>query len=97
MEKEKRIKIQPAEMLDRTLPYPYFIDKDGLIGRQDFWKGKPYKLLGFSKMPKTGSMKLSFKDFWKEPKKAIGMYPVFTDKDDDWTTSFNEIESVKLI
>ena len=93
----KKIKIQPKEQEDFTLPYPYFIDEKGLVGRQDFWKGKPYKLLGFSKVPIAGTIELSFKDFWKNSKKAIGMFPVFKDKKYNWTTSTIAIESIDKI
>lgn len=94
MKEKKKIKIQPQEIDDGTLPYPYFIDNEGLVGRQDFWKGNPYRLLGFSKMPEAGDMELSFEYFWKIPEKAIGMYPVFADKRNNWTTQTNVIESV---
>ena len=31
------------------LPYPFFVeeDADGTIGRQDFWKGNPARVVGF--------------------------------------------------
>ena len=90
-----KIKIQPKELKDFTLPYPYFIDKDGYVGRQDFWKGKPYKLLGFSKEAKAGKIELNFVSFWKKPSQAVNMYPVFADKKDNWATLLNKIESVE--
>ena len=92
-----RVKIQPRELKDLTLPYPYFVSSRGLIGRQDFWKGKPYKLLGFSAVPKAGSIDLMFSEFWKKPQLAVGMYPVFSDKNDNWTTLKDDIANVSVI
>jgi len=92
-----RIKVQPEELKDKTLPYPYFIEKDGLVGRQDFWKGKPYRLLGFSKKPVAGDIELIFAEFWKSPKKATGMYAVFTSKRGQWTTSTIIIDRIEKI
>lgn len=89
-----RIKIQPAERPDMTLPYPYFIESGGYVGRQDFWEGNPYKLLGFNDTSKVGDIKLSFEEFWKKPEKAIGMYPVFSTAQDEWWTYKDAIESI---
>jgi len=86
--------LQPEERSDGFLPYPYFIKSDALVGRQDFWKGKPLKLLGFSKIPKAGDIDLMFGDFKKNTSKAIGMYPVFANKDNNWVTYSEQIESV---
>lgn len=76
---------------DSTLPYPYFIDKKGLVGRQDFWKGKPYKLLGFSFLPEAGDINIFLEDAIKNPNLVIGRYPVFADKDDNWFTQLDPV------
>ena len=80
-----------------TLPYPYHVDGKGLVGRQDFWKGRPSKLLGFNGSPKSGSIDLSFKEFIKNTSKARGKYPVFECKNGDWFTSNDRTASVRLI
>jgi len=92
-----RIKIQQKELADHFLPYPYFIEKGGLISRQDFWQGNPYKLLGFSKKPKAGSIDLTFKDFWKKPGECVGMFPVFSTAQDTWTTHKIAIASFETL
>ena len=98
MEQDKTIvKIQPAERSDMTLPYPYFIDSDGYVGKQEFWQGHPYKLIGFSKTPTAGTMELTFSEFWKDPKQAIKMFPVMSNTEDDWFTVLEHIESVDTI
>lgn len=91
------IHIQPKELPNGTLPYPYFIKKDGKVGRQDFWKGNPSHLIGFSSLPKSGNVDLVFQDFWSSPEKAVGMYPVFADKDNEWVTKTDPIQSVEKI
>lgn len=92
-----RIKIQPQELPDMTLPYPYFIEKDGMVGRQDFWKGNPKKLIGFSPQPSTGSILVFRTAFFDNPESAVGLYPVFEADDGHWFTQTNPIESVKVL
>ena len=93
----KIISIQQKSQPNGTRPYPYFISKDGKVGRQDFWKGHPSKLLGFSKKPVSGEMEVVLQDFFFNPKQVIGMYPVFMDKNNKWFTSKDAIESIERI
>ncbi len=92
-----RIKIQPQELDDMTLPYPYFINEDGSVGRQDFWKGNPKKLIGFSAQPSTGSILVFRNMFFEKPEAAVGLYPVFEADDGHWFTQTNPIESVRVL
>lgn len=99
-----KIKIQPEG--DRAeLPYPFFIDSLGLVGRQDFWKGKPYRLIGFNGKPKTGHDKktIDFVMFWNNPEKCIGLYPIFEhcseqngNGDSEWFTYTQPIKSIDI-
>ena len=96
-------RIQQKELGDKTLPYPYFIGVSGLVGRQDFWKGKPHKLLGFHDKPDTGDINLPFEEFKLNIKKAIGMYPVFEHKETilghkgtKWVTHTNPVEFIEV-
>ena len=93
----KKIRIQPTEQRGGVWPYPYFIEENGNVGRQDFWKGKPEKLLGFSSKPEAGDISLNLEGFWKNPEAAIGMYPVFADKADKWVTNTIPVESVEIL
>ena len=93
---KKIIQIQPHDVYGGHLPYPYFIDEKGLVGRQDFWKGKPFRLIGFNGQPTTGDIDVSFNDFWQNPKIAVGMYPVFTDKKKNWFTHQLAIVSFRI-
>ncbi|KKN18190.1 hypothetical protein LCGC14_0958260 [marine sediment metagenome] len=92
----KTITIQPKEQEDFKLPYPFHISEDGSVGRQDFWKGKPQRLLGFNNKPEAGDIKLFGAEFRKNPKLAIGMYPVFKNKGGGWVTHTIPIESVRV-
>lgn len=75
-------------------PYPYFVNSDGLVERQDFWRGTPHKLVGFCKKRGTGELDLPLFDFLESPQKAVGMYPVFENKNGEWGTYGSPIESI---
>jgi len=80
------LEIQPEESGD-VLPYPWFITKDGMVGRQDFWRGKPAQLVGFVFEPDTtGDVDLSFDQFWADGTDAVGMFPVFAHADGSFNT-----------
>jgi hypothetical protein len=90
------IRIQPQEREDKTLPYPFFIDEKGFVGRQDFWRGKPLKLIGFSTVPKTGEMDVTLSDFLEVPDCCIEMYPVMEWEDGTWHTYKDKIMSFEI-
>lgn len=96
LKKIRSITIQPAspEADPLLMPYPYHIEPDGKVARQDFWKGRPLKLLGFNKTNQTGDISLMRSEWMKNPKRAIGMFPVFANKGDEWTTSRVAISDV---
>lgn len=91
------IEIQPQEQNNHFLPYPFFIDEEGMVGRQDFWKGKPKRLLGFNDTPFAGDITLHKKAFFENPKLAIGKYPVMKNKNGGWVTHQTPIESVRVL
>jgi hypothetical protein len=92
---ESCIAIQP-ETRNGVMPYPYFvIESDGAIGRQDYWKGRPTKLIGFSDEAGTAAVELSFEAFVDRPADAVGKYPVFEHADGQWYTAETWIESIR--
>ena len=95
---EKRIPLQPKERPDMTLPYPYFIDEKGGVGRQDFWKGKPLRLQGFNPRNVSGVVKgtIGLEDFLKNPKRAIGMFPIFEHKGGAFFTYGDPIQTITV-
>lgn len=92
-----RIKLQPQELPDMTLPYPYFVEEDGSVGRQDFWKGNPKKLLGFSAEPVAGQINKTLAELFDDPWMCQGFYPVFENADGEWVTQTNPIETAKFV
>lgn len=95
----KKYRIQPAERSDLSLPYPFFVTEDGLVGRQDFWKGKPYKLIGFngSSANKNVEPACGLEEFLQDPTLAVGKYPIFEHEDGEWYTYEDKIDSVKEV
>lgn len=94
-----KYRLQPRELDDMTLPYPYFIDENALVGRQDFWKGHPYKLLGFNSTANAGDIDVikflsGEKIETKDIKKGVGNYAVFSDASDKWFTLETPIELI---
>lgn len=97
----KTITIQPAQRKDGTLPYPFFLDEKGYVGRQDFWKGSPHMLIGFNSKPINGydPKSIDVQAFMKDPQKAVGLYPIFAHKEGkgmEWYTYKDPIESVSV-
>lgn len=91
--------LQPKQRPNGQLPYPYFIDETGMVGRQDFWKGEPLELIGVDINPTDHGMSgksIDLKDILKDPEKAIGMYPIFKNSNDEWHTYDEPIESVSV-
>jgi hypothetical protein len=85
------------------LPYPYIVDENGLVGRQDFWKGNPYKLLGFNSRPVSGEMDVAqFIQLYmsdlpipaEDIMLGVGNYGVFSTKDNQWFTMTEPFASV---
>lgn len=83
---DEKLVIQPEES-GGVLPKPFFIGKDGLVGRQDFWRGAPAQLVGFVHRPDTtGEIDLEFDEFWADGDAALGMCPVFAHADGTFNT-----------
>lgn len=95
---KKTITIQPKQRPDGRLPYPFHISETGRVGRQDFWKGSPLKLIGFNPKPNNETVKetITVWAFLKKPKSAIGMYPIFAHKNGEWYTYQDPIESISI-
>lgn len=80
------ITIQPGNTSDGTydvrqpLPYPYHVNAEtGDVGRQDFWKGDPARVLGFQRTADRQRIDLLWEDAAKDPQQIVGMYPVLLD------------------
>lgn len=80
------ITLQPGNTADGTydvhqpLPYPYHVDAEtGLVGRQEFWKGAPFRVLGFQREATRQQVDLWWIDVPADPDQVVGMYPVLLD------------------
>lgn len=77
------IRIQPANTLTgeydvhRPQPYPYFIEPNGDVARQDVWQGDPAALIGFQRREDVQTVDLTNEEFQADPQRAVGMFPVF--------------------
>ncbi len=85
----KIITVQPSPVVDHItpdgteltrLPYPYHVAEDGSVQRQDFWRGEPSAIVGFQRRVDVQSVDLYWEDAWKDPQKAVGMYPVLAER-----------------
>lgn len=66
-----------GEVVEGTrLPYPLHVLEDGLVLRQDFWKGDPWRVIGFAARVDVHRIDLTWEAAWAEPERAIGMYLV---------------------
>lgn len=81
------------------LPYPFFIEENGNVGRQDFWRGKPLRLQGFNPTRVSGVVEgtIGLEDFFKDPQRAVGMYPIMEHEGGDFFTYGDPIESVEKL
>lgn len=93
---EKIITIQPQHRDDGVLPYPFHIEEDGSVGRQDVWHGNPERLVGFQKSAKRQDVDLPLSAFLADPQKAKGMFPVMEDSKGRWATHMGAIETVEV-
>lgn len=98
------ITLQPAPIVDyitpdgselMKLPYPFHVDTDGSIGRQDFWNGYPLRVLGFVADPNRMQIDLYWEEIVKNPQRAVGMYVVTEDADRVFSTHVVAIASVR--
>ena len=90
------------------LPYPFYINADGTIDRQDVWKGQPLRLAGFQRdahvqhvdvLAETwlAELALSEAQGTKPNLDVVGMFPVFIDKGGSMWNSTLPIETAEVV
>jgi hypothetical protein len=86
MEDRVIITIQPGNTLDGTydplksLPKPFHVDAaTGEIGRQEFWQGDPFSVIGFQKDVDVQTIDLYWDAAAADPDQIVGMFPVLID------------------
>ncbi len=74
----------------KPLPYPFHIDAEGNVLRQDFWRGEPERLVGFQEKADVNHVDLRVQDWLATGDEAPeGWHPVFVDADGTmWSHAF---------
>lgn len=77
------------------LPYPLFAYASGAVARQDFWRGRPKRIVGFAADLAKQQVDLWWSAAYADPAQAVGMYIVVQDADGSmgtWDTAVETIE-----
>jgi hypothetical protein len=79
------------------VPYPINIDTDGSVLNQDFWRGDPFRLIGFQKDRDIQHIDVPMSEWMdNDPDSIVGMYPVFLTKGDD-SGIWNDLRHVERV
>lgn len=102
----KTITIQPSEYVDAIapggtemtrLPYPFHVTaEDGMVQRQDFWRGRVEQVIGFVAAPDSQKFVLTWSQAVKRPFEMIGKYVVTSDAEGNWSTHLSAISQVMI-
>lgn len=96
--------VQQAVRADGKLPYPFHITEGGFVDRQDFWRGEPFRLIGFVEDPEVHEVDVRGREFLAaaadgvaDPEALVkGMHPVFADIEGNWATYRGEVSTVTV-
>lgn len=77
----------------QKLPYPFHVDRDAQVQRQDFWQGKIFRVIGFTDRPEPGFVTLYWPEVWEDPELAVGKYLITSDDHGAWSTHIGAIQS----
>lgn len=101
------IRIQPSEFTDQVsadghqqtkLPYPFYVNaSDGTVNLQEFWKGDPFRVVGFQRDLARQEIDLRWDDAVKDPQQAIGMYLVTADSKGAFGVHTTAVQSVDVM
>lgn len=89
------VTLQQKVRPDGGTPLPLTIDQHGYLGNQDFWRGNMWRLIGFTADPDVNEIHLQREEFLAEPDRAVGMHPVFMDRQRKWATWNGAVETVR--
>lgn len=81
------------------LPYPWHIDADGRVLRQELWRGHPARLAGFQALARRQQVDLYTEEWLADLGRAdlvVSMYPVFIDADGGMWSSTHPVDSVSV-
>lgn len=79
----------------QPLPYPFHCDAaTGRVGRQDFWQGEVYGIVGFKQHLDVQRVDLFWVAAAQQPERMHGLFPVLVDADGNlstWTTPVTHV------
>lgn len=96
------ITLQPSARTDhitddgtelQQLPYPFHVDEHAHVLRQDFWRGRVARVIGFTDRPEPGNITVTWSEAWADPAQVVGKYLVTADDVDQWSTHVSAIQS----
>jgi len=96
------ISLQPSARTDhitedgaefQQLPYPFHVNERGDVQRQDFWRGRPLRVIGFTTRVDLQEVVLWWEEVWAAPELAVGRYVVTEDTDGQMSTHILAIET----
>lgn len=78
------------------VPYPFHVNLDGTVQRQDLWNGNPHRVIGFVQRLDLQQVDLWWSDFVKRPQSVTGMYLITASRNEGepWGTHLGAITSV---
>lgn len=100
------IKLQPSNFTDNIsdngeeqtkLPYPFFVNEDGSVRNQDFWRGVVARVVGFQKDGAVQQIDLWWTKAFQDPENTVGMYLVTADNRGTFSTHNTAIMSVEVL
>lgn len=87
--------LHPESSAGGYAPYPYHIRVNGrFVGAQHYWKGDPFRLVGFAEPQTPYEVELSADSVFANPEACIGLVPVFVDRHEHHSTDTTPIARV---
>lgn len=79
-------------------PYPFHVQPDGSIGRQDFWRGDPLRVAGFVTDVHRQHVDLSWEDAVAgDIQQVVGSYVITADSTGWLSTHLTAVQSVTAV
>jgi hypothetical protein len=79
-------------------PYPFLVDRLGLVQRQDFWSAVGvYRVVGFQRDLAVHQIDVSWFEVYRAPEKAVGLYVVTADAKGNYGVHDTAVESVEVV
>lgn len=99
------VKLQPCDRADRMAadgtelthrPYPFYVTECGHIEHQDFWRGRPAQVMGFTSDLRRPKVELEWAEVYCNPESAVGLYAITADSDGSMGVHIAAIASAEV-